>query len=179
MHDGRFKTLEEVVEHYNSGIKAHPNLSGELKDRSGNPIRLNLSAAQKGDMVAFFKTLTDNTMATNPKWSDPFPATTATKEIVATTTQFQLGANYPNPFNQSTTIPFTLNTAAKVTLKIFDLLGSEIAVLATENRLAGNQSITINNGGNSVKLNQGTYIYQLIVENNKGRFSQSKLLVVQ
>jgi cytochrome c peroxidase len=179
MHDGRFKTLEEVVEHYNSGIKSHPNLSGELKDRSGNPIRLNLSATQKSDMVAFLKTLTDNSMATNPKWSNPFPVSTATKEIIAASTQFQLGANYPNPFNQSTTIPFTLKNTSKVTLKVFDFLGREIAVLANENLLSGNQTITINNNGSSVKLNQGTYMYQLIVENSNGKFSQSKQFVVQ
>jgi hypothetical protein len=106
-------------------------------------------------------------------------ALTGTKEIVGINAQCQLGASYPNPFNQSTTIPFTLKNAAKVTLKIFDLLGREIAVLVNENRSAGNQTIVINNCGNSVKLNQGTYMYQLIVENNSGKFSQSKLLIVQ
>jgi cytochrome c peroxidase len=73
MHDGRFSTLEQVVEHYNSGVKAHPNLAPGLKDGSGNPIRLNFTAAQKSAMVAFLKTLTDNSVATEAKWSDPFP----------------------------------------------------------------------------------------------------------
>ncbi len=106
-------------------------------------------------------------------------ALVSTKEIVGTNTQFQLGANYPNPFNNATTIPFTLKNAGHVQLKVFDLLGREIAVLANENMLAGNQLITINNNGNSVKLNQGSYMYQLIVENNNGKFSQSKMLIVQ
>jgi cytochrome c peroxidase len=72
MHDGRFATLEQVVEHYNSGIQAHPNLSGILKDANGNPVRLNFSTAQKNALVAFMKTLTDNSVATEVRWSNPF-----------------------------------------------------------------------------------------------------------
>ncbi|MCU0321802.1 MAG: hypothetical protein MUE72_05255 [Chitinophagaceae bacterium] len=72
MHDGRFSTLEEVVEHYNSGIKAHPNLDNVLKQPNGNPIQLNLTTTQKASLVAFMKTLTDPTIATNQKWSNPF-----------------------------------------------------------------------------------------------------------
>lgn len=72
MHDGRFKTLEEVVDHYSTGIKLHPTLSPALTDAQGNPIKLNWSSTQKASMVAFLKTLTDNNIATNPKWSDPF-----------------------------------------------------------------------------------------------------------
>jgi cytochrome c peroxidase len=72
MHDGRFTTLEEVVEHYNSGIQAHPTLSPALTDENGDPIRLNLSASQKAALVAFLKTLTDTSVSTEVKWSDPF-----------------------------------------------------------------------------------------------------------
>ncbi len=59
MHDGRFKTLEEVVEHYDSGIQAHPNLSQELKDTLGSPLRLNLSQKEKKQMVRFLEMFTD------------------------------------------------------------------------------------------------------------------------
>ena len=72
MHDGRFALLEEVVEHYNSGIKNHPTLSPALTDVNNNPIRLNFSDTEKAALVAFLKTLTDNTVSTNPKWSNPF-----------------------------------------------------------------------------------------------------------
>lgn len=72
MHDGRFQTLEEVVEHYNSGIQPHPNLAPPLIAPNGQPIRLNFNAEQKAALVAFLHTLTDDGMATNPKWSDPF-----------------------------------------------------------------------------------------------------------
>lgn len=72
MHDGRFATLEQVIEHYNSGIKAHPNLAPALANANGTPIRLNMSAAQKSALVAFLKTLTDNTITTEAKWTNPY-----------------------------------------------------------------------------------------------------------
>lgn len=72
MHDGRFTTLEEVVEHYNSGIKAHPTLSPALTDTNGNPVQLNLTSSEKAALVAFLKTLTDNNVSTETKWSNPF-----------------------------------------------------------------------------------------------------------
>jgi cytochrome c peroxidase len=72
MHDGRFATLEEVVEFYNSGVVAHPNLSPPLRGPGGLPLRLNLTAARKAALVAFLRTLTDTTIATDEKYSDPF-----------------------------------------------------------------------------------------------------------
>lgn len=72
MHDGRFATLEEVVEHYNSGIQNHPTLSPALQDNNGNPVRLNLTETEKAALVAFLKTLTDPGVATEEKWSNPF-----------------------------------------------------------------------------------------------------------
>jgi cytochrome c peroxidase len=74
MHDGRFQTLEEVVEFYNSGVVNHPNLSPPLRNPPpGNgPRRLNLTAAQKSALVAFLKTLTDTSVTTDEKFADPF-----------------------------------------------------------------------------------------------------------
>lgn len=73
MHDGRFATLEEVVEHYNSGIKAHPNLNFELRDfQTSQPKRLNLSNSEKQALVAFLKTLTDTEFAGDVRFSNPF-----------------------------------------------------------------------------------------------------------
>jgi len=72
MHDGRFATLEEVVEFYNSGVVAHPNLSPPLRGPGGLPLRLNLTPARKAALVAFLRTLTDTMIATDEKYSDPF-----------------------------------------------------------------------------------------------------------
>jgi cytochrome c peroxidase len=68
MHDGRFATLEQVVEHYSSGVKAHPNLDPRLRVTQG----VRLSAAQQAALIAFLKTLSDPAFITDPKFSDPF-----------------------------------------------------------------------------------------------------------
>ena len=72
MHDGRFASLEEVVEHYNSGIKLGPALDNNRLAPNGMPLRLNLSADDKSALVSFMKTLTDTTLSSDPKFSDPF-----------------------------------------------------------------------------------------------------------
>jgi len=72
MHDGRFASLEQVVEHYNSLVQPHPNLSPELRNPNGTPRRLNLTTAQKAALVAFLKTLTDTGIAGDVKYSNPF-----------------------------------------------------------------------------------------------------------
>ena len=72
MHDGRFTTLEQVIEHYNSGVKNHPNLSPQLKLPNGQPRLLNISAADKAALVAFLKTLTDRNVTADVKYSNPF-----------------------------------------------------------------------------------------------------------
>lgn len=72
MHDGRFTTLEQVVEHYSTGVKNHPNLSPQLKLPNGQPRLLNLTAQDKTALVAFLKTLTDRSMTTDTKYSNPF-----------------------------------------------------------------------------------------------------------
>ena len=70
MHDGRFNTLEEVVEHYNSGIIASPTLDPALEQTREKG--LFLTEQDKKDLVAFMKTLTDKELTTNPKYSSPF-----------------------------------------------------------------------------------------------------------
>jgi len=72
MHDGRFSTLEQVVEHYSSGVKNHPNLSPPLRTPGGQPRLANLSAPDKAALVAFLKTLTDVNITTDVKFSNPF-----------------------------------------------------------------------------------------------------------
>lgn len=72
MHDGRFNTLEEVVQHYSNGIQDGPALDGRLRGPGGQPLRLNLSQDQINAVVAFLGTLNDNSLNTDPKFSDPF-----------------------------------------------------------------------------------------------------------
>lgn len=71
MHDGRFNTLEEVIEHYSSGVNYdHPNIHPQMSAHGG--IQLNLSQQQKDDLVAYLRTMTDSTFIANPAYSNPF-----------------------------------------------------------------------------------------------------------
>jgi cytochrome c peroxidase len=72
MHDGRFKTLEEVVDHYNEKIQPAANLHRKLKDNNGKPKRFNFTDADKKALVAFMKTLTDKSFTSDPRFADPF-----------------------------------------------------------------------------------------------------------
>ncbi len=70
MHDGRFSTLEEVLEHYNNGIKESPSLDPALRATMSTGLRL--SEQDKADIIAFLKTLTDESLATDERFSSPF-----------------------------------------------------------------------------------------------------------
>lgn len=70
MHDGRFATLEEVIDHYNTGVKSSATVD-ELMQYNLQPGGLQLTAQDKADLVAFLKTLTDETFLTNPAYQQP------------------------------------------------------------------------------------------------------------
>ena len=70
MHDGRFQTLDQVIEHYNWSVKPHPNLDSRLEDFSANGMAL--PEVEKVALAAFLKTLTDYEFIKDPKFSDPF-----------------------------------------------------------------------------------------------------------
>ncbi|MEL7529824.1 MAG: cytochrome c peroxidase [Bacteroidota bacterium] len=70
MHDGRFATLEEVLTHYNSGVKSSPSLD-PLMQFNVNP-GLNLSAQDKSDLIAFLHTLTDSSLIESEALANPF-----------------------------------------------------------------------------------------------------------
>ena len=69
MHDGRFQTLEEVVEHYNSGGKASSTVDPLMKHVGTG---LNLSNQEKADLVAFLKTMTDTSFINDTRFRSPF-----------------------------------------------------------------------------------------------------------
>jgi cytochrome c peroxidase len=75
MHDGRFATLREVIDHYDHGVQDNPALGIVLReDVNPNkpPRRLDLSEEDKQALEAFLRTLTDDAFLTDPKFSDPF-----------------------------------------------------------------------------------------------------------
>ena len=70
MHDGRFQTLEEVVEHYNSGIQTSATADPTVLNTQNTG--LFLTAQDKEDLVSFLKTLTDDTFLNNSEYASPF-----------------------------------------------------------------------------------------------------------
>lgn len=72
MHDGRFETLEEVIDHYKSTVADHPNLDFRLKDENGHPKRPQISDNEVQAIIAFLGTMTDHKMLNDPKFSNPF-----------------------------------------------------------------------------------------------------------
>lgn len=83
---------------------------------------------------------------------------------------FLLEQNYPNPFNPSTRIRFHVGTAGFVTLRVFDVLGREVAALVNENLRAGSYERTFD----AANLAGGVYFYRLV----SGAFEQTKHLLV-
>lgn len=72
MHDGRFATLSEVIDHYSNGIKTHPNLGTELREFNGQAKKMNFSQQDKDNLIAFLNTLTDDVFRADERYSDPF-----------------------------------------------------------------------------------------------------------
>ncbi len=78
MHDGRFKSLEEVLDHYNSGIKKSSTLSPLIMEADNLDkdqhavISLNLTTEEQTAIIAFLHTLTDQQFLTDQKFSNPF-----------------------------------------------------------------------------------------------------------
>lgn len=77
MHDGRFATLEEVIDHYDHGVKVTPSLDYFMTKnypdlQVGDRRELGLTPQEKADLIAFLKCLTDSTIITNPAFSNPF-----------------------------------------------------------------------------------------------------------
>jgi hypothetical protein len=83
---------------------------------------------------------------------------------------FNLEQNYPNPFNPGTSINYTLAEKSNVTLKVYDVLGKEVATLVNANQDAGKHSISFDGSD----LASGLYIYTL----NAGNYTSSKKMML-
>ncbi len=88
---------------------------------------------------------------------------------------FELSQNYPNPFNPTTTINFSLPMAAKVVVKVFDILGREVVTLANQDFEAGKFNLQFN----AANLSSGTYFYTINAEGiNGNKFHQVKKMML-
>jgi hypothetical protein len=91
-------------------------------------------------------------------------------EVEIAPSVFSLSQNYPNPFNPSTAISYRLPVNSFVTLKVYDILGNEVASLVNEQKPAGEYKVNFDASG----LGSGVYFYTL----RAGNFVQSKKMVV-
>ena len=100
-----------------------------------------------------------------------------TPEIIS---EFRLEQNYPNPFNPSTNIRFRISDFGFVSLKIFDVLGNEVATLVDEYKPAGSYEVEFSaiggsaSGGNATDLPSGIYFYKL----QAGSFTDTKKMIL-
>ena len=83
---------------------------------------------------------------------------------------FSLSQNYPNPFNPSTTINYSIPRGQFVTLKVYDLLGKEVATLVNEEQKAGSYKVNFN----ASRFTSGVYFYRL----QAGNFLETKKFIL-
>ena len=88
---------------------------------------------------------------------------------------FRLEQNYPNPFNPNTVIKYQLPDAGNVTLKVYDVLGSEVATLVNEYKNAGSYEIEFNTqqATSNKQLSSGVYFYQM----KAGKFVETRKMI--
>lgn len=99
---------------------------------------------------------------------------TAVKESSNLPGSFKLKQNFPNPFNPTTSIEFELATSSNVSLKVFDVLGREVASLVNEQLLAGQHKVTFN----AASLSSGIYYYRIETSGNNCNNSETKIMTL-
>jgi hypothetical protein len=87
-----------------------------------------------------------------------------------TVNNFVLKQNYPNPFNPSTTIKYSITSSDFVTLKVYDVLGNEVATLINEEKPAGSYEVNFD----ATQLSSGIYFYTI----NASNFVETKKMIL-
>lgn len=86
-------------------------------------------------------------------------------------TKFSLGRNYPNPFNPTTIIPYDVPVESRVTIKVYNILGEEVALLVNEVQQAGTHTVEFN----ASRYPSGVYYYRMTAG---GGFTETKKLIL-
>lgn len=110
------------------------------------------------------------TLGERPVFVEPLTVTSVEDKRENVPQQFRLYQNYPNPFNPSTTIHFSILRRSHVTLKVFDVLGREVATLVNGELSAGEHSVVFK----AEKMASGVYFYRLSADD----FVETKKMLI-
>jgi len=91
-----------------------------------------------------------------------------------TAKQLQLGQNFPNPYREQTTIPFSLQQSSDVSIRLWNLSGQQVALVKQGGLSAGDHNIVLNM--QQLGIATGNYIYQIEVKNASGTYKQCKMM---
>jgi hypothetical protein len=130
-------------------------------------IAISTGASLNGRALAQTAVTLDANTVTNPATE------TAVKNGLAPL-KFTLYQNYPNPFNPSTRIQYSLEKAAQVSLKVYNLIGNEVATLVNDRQEAGNYSVSFGTSKGTLGLSSGVYFYRL----EAGSFVSTKKFIL-
>lgn len=104
-----------------------------------------------------------------PSWEQGINLT-GVEELAPIPSAYELGQNYPNPFNPTTNINFSIQQSGFVTLKVFSILGQEVATLINKNMEPGKYSVDFD----ASQLRSGVYMYQMTA----GTYTSSKKMML-
>jgi hypothetical protein len=149
-------------------------LRGLLESRGAFPTKAINVDDQNGDGVKDFAVI-DRTSGTVMIISgNHLIQTDVEDDIEEIVKDFHLYQNYPNPFNPSTIIGYRLSVISKATLKIYDTLGREIAVLVDKEMPAGEHKVEFD--ARKYYLSSGAYYYELKINTHH---SVKKMMVIK
>ena len=126
------------------------------------------------EYVTSFTSMNGNLYAAtinNSVWKRPIPEMTVITGVKKETPSgFALHQNYPNPFNPTTSIEYTLDKRQFVSLKVYDILGREVATLINEEKPAGSYQVKFDAAG----LSSGVYLYRI----RAGKNSETRKMIL-
>lgn len=125
---------------------------------------LSPAANNSGEAFGVLVVLADGTAFLAPT------STSIDENLGGVPNEFELKGNYPNPFNPTTNIQYSVPSNADVRLAVYDMLGREVAVLVNGIRAAGNYSVNFD----ATNLSSGTYLYRL----QSGNFVQTQKMML-
>jgi hypothetical protein len=100
--------------------------------------------------------------------------TTSVEQTSGVARSYELGQNYPNPFNPTTQITYTIEKAGHVSLRVYDVIGREVAVLVSADQMPGSYTATFNTRDIAGMMASGVYFYRL----EAGTFSSIRKMLL-